>query len=170
MAEILQQKDNDPEPQEEKIRKRECISLLQKHFGAFLKHARVEAGYTQEEVECILDEDQKSASRHETGRNFPTLIVFIGYLKLYGVKDISSFLSSIPDILLDVIFGPKLTEELAARNKVNDNSRAEIADNKDENNQRLSVLISHILCAGLSVQQMEFLDSMVSMMTKLKDK
>lgn len=170
MAEILQQKDNDSEPQKNDITKRECISLLQKHCGAFLKNARVEAGYTQEETECILDEDQKSASRHETGRNFPTLTGFIGYLILFDVTDISSFLSSIPDILLEVIFGPKLTEELAARNKVKGNSRAEIPENKDENNQRLSVLISHILCAGLSVQQMEFLDSIVSMLTKLQDK
>ncbi len=170
MAEILQQKDNDPEPHKNKITKRECISQLQKHCGAFLKNARDEAGYTQEEVEYILDEEAKSASRHETGRNFPTLKVFIGYLILFDVTDISSFLSSIPDRFLEVIFGPKLTEELAARNKVKDNSRAEIPENKDENNQRLSILVSHILCAGLSVQQMEFLDSIVSMLTKLKDK
>lgn len=165
MSERLHQKDDGPEPQREDDYKRECEQNIRVLFGKFLKKARNKAGYTQAvTADCLDYNNVKMVSRHETGRNFPTLLDFIGYSILYNITDISDVISNISEGDLDEIFGSKLNEEATARND-------SVLDKEQEDIERqLGVLESTIRDKKISPQQITVLINLVMVMNQGNDK
>lgn len=59
------------------------------NIGKRLKDARIESGYTQEQVAEQLDVSRQTISSWENGRTFPDIVSVVSLSDIYDVSDVS---------------------------------------------------------------------------------